>query len=90
MAVAKVTLNGTTLMDTTDATASADKILNTYTAYIKDGTKTVGTLVPQENTDLININACHRRIRFYLGSNVFARRPSIANGYAYDCGRFCY
>lgn len=46
MAVAKVTLNGTTLMDTTDATASADKILNTYTAYIKDGTKAAGTLVP--------------------------------------------
>lgn len=46
MAVAKVTLNGTTLMDNTDATASADKILNTYTAYIKDGTKAVGTLVP--------------------------------------------
>ena len=43
MAVAKVTLNGTTLMDNTDATASADKILNTYTAYIKDGTKATGT-----------------------------------------------
>lgn len=45
MAVAKVTLNGTTLMDNTDATASADKILNTYTAYIKDGTKATGTAV---------------------------------------------
>lgn len=48
MAVAKVTLNGTTLMDTTDATASADKILNTYTAYIKDGTKAVGTATSSE------------------------------------------
>ena len=52
MAVAKVTLNGTTLMDTTDATASADKILNTYTAYIKDGTKAVGTLVPSSAPNL--------------------------------------
>lgn len=43
MAVAKVTLNGTTLMDNTDATASADKILSPYTAYIKDGTKAIGT-----------------------------------------------
>lgn len=37
MVVAKVTLNGTTLMDTTDATADASKILNAYTAYIGDG-----------------------------------------------------
>ena len=43
MAVAKVTLNGTTLMDTTDATADASKILNTYTAYIGDGSKATGT-----------------------------------------------
>lgn len=43
MAVAKVTLNGTTLMDTTDATADASKILSTYTAYIGDGSKATGT-----------------------------------------------
>lgn len=43
MAVAKVTLNGVTLMDVTDASASASEILNTYTAYIHDGTKATGT-----------------------------------------------
>lgn len=43
MAVAKVTLNGTTLMDVTDATASAGEILQTYTAYIATGSKATGT-----------------------------------------------
>ena len=56
MAVAKVTLNGTTLMDTTDATASADKILNTYTAYIKDGTKAMGTATAGLDMPIFTLN----------------------------------
>lgn len=43
MAVAKVTLNGTTIMDNTDATASANEILSPYTAYIATGVKATGT-----------------------------------------------
>ena len=43
MAVAKVTINGTTILDLTDATAAADKVLSSYTAYIHDGSKVTGT-----------------------------------------------
>lgn len=46
MAVSKVILNGTTLMDVTQDTVSADKLLQTYTATKNDGTKVTGTLVP--------------------------------------------
>ena len=43
MATAKVTVNGTTIVDLTDATRTADKILQGFTAYIADGSKAVGT-----------------------------------------------
>ena len=43
MAISKVALNGTTLMDVTSATASSDKILTGYTAMIADGTMATGT-----------------------------------------------
>lgn len=46
MAIAKVILNGTTLMDVTQDTVAADKLLQTYTATKNDGTKVTGTLVP--------------------------------------------
>lgn len=46
MAVAKVILNGTTLMDVTQDTVAADKLLQTYTATKNDGTKVTGTLIP--------------------------------------------
>lgn len=46
MAVAKVTLNGVTLMDVTDATASGSEILTNYNAYVHDGTKVSGSYVP--------------------------------------------
>lgn len=52
MAVSKVVLNGTTLIDATGATASADKILTDYTAMIADGTMATGTAAggdPNEN-----------------------------------------
>lgn len=47
MAVSKVILNGTTLMDVTQDTVAADKLLQTYTATKNDGTKVTGTYVPQ-------------------------------------------
>lgn len=43
MATAKVTLKGNVILDLTDATATADKILDGYTAYGADGTKLIGT-----------------------------------------------
>jgi hypothetical protein len=43
MAVNKVVYGTTVLVDMTDATASADQILEGYTAYGADGTKLVGT-----------------------------------------------
>lgn len=46
MAVSKVILNGTTLMDVTQDTVVADKLLQTYTATKNDGTKVTGTLIP--------------------------------------------
>jgi hypothetical protein len=47
MAISKVILNGNTLMDVTQDTVTADKLLQTYTATKNDGTKVTGTLVPQ-------------------------------------------
>lgn len=41
--VNKVVLGNETLVDLTDATATADKILNGYTAYGSDGNKLTGT-----------------------------------------------
>ena len=46
MAYSKVILNGTTLIDVTQDTVTADKLLQTYTATKNDGTKVTGTLVP--------------------------------------------
>ena len=43
MAVSKVTLNGTTLMDATSATATASEIISPYTAMTADGVMTTGT-----------------------------------------------
>ena len=43
MAVAKVVVNGNAIVDMTDATATADKILSPYTAYGADGEKITGT-----------------------------------------------
>lgn len=46
MAISKVILNGNTLIDVTQDTVTADKLLQTYTATKNDGTKVTGTLVP--------------------------------------------
>lgn len=44
MAFSKITLNGTTLVDMTDATAGEEQILSPYTAYGADGQKKTGTV----------------------------------------------
>ena len=50
MAVSKVILNGTTLMDTTDKTVTAANLLNGYTALKNDGTTVTGEYVPSVAT----------------------------------------
>lgn len=45
MAVSKVILNGTTLMDTTDKTVTAANLLSGYTALKNDGTTVTGEYV---------------------------------------------
>lgn len=44
MAVSKVILNGVTLIDTTDKTVAADKLLDGYTALKNDGTTVTGNI----------------------------------------------
>lgn len=53
-AVSKVTLNGTTLMDATTATATASEILSPYTAMTADGVMTVGTASGGGGSDTLN------------------------------------
>ena len=56
MAISKViykenaSASGTTWVDLTDATASASNIAQSYSAYIADGTKATGSLVPSSYT----------------------------------------
>ena len=42
----KVTLNGTTLIDHSDATVAPDKVLSSYVAYEGDGDRITGTYTP--------------------------------------------
>ena len=42
MSVAKVTINGTTVLDLTDATASSNDIVEDYSAYGSTGQKIIG------------------------------------------------
>lgn len=56
MAVSKVILNGVTLIDTTDKTVSADKLLDGYTALKNDGTSITGLYVaPTPSSDFLII-----------------------------------
>lgn len=54
MAVSKVILNGVTLIDTTDKTVAADKLLDGYTALKNDGTSITGSYV-MPSSDLLII-----------------------------------
>lgn len=44
MAAAKVTINGTTILNLTDATAEASNIISPYSAYGADGSKLIGSV----------------------------------------------
>lgn len=52
MAVSKVILNGTTLIDTTDKTVTAESMLNGVTALKNDGTTATGSIASKSSTDL--------------------------------------
>lgn len=43
MAIAKITYGNNTLIDLTDSTVAANKLISGYTAYDKTGTKITGT-----------------------------------------------
>lgn len=52
MAVSKVILNGTTLIDTTDKTVTAGSMLNGVTALKNDGTTATGSIASKSSTNL--------------------------------------
>lgn len=52
MAVSKVILNGTTLIDTTDKTVTAGSMLSGVTALKNDGTTATGSIASKSSTDL--------------------------------------
>jgi len=52
MGVAKVTLNGSTLMDTTGKTVAADKMLASYTALDKAGNNVTGSIATKTSSNL--------------------------------------
>ena len=52
MAVAKVILNGTTLIDTTQKTVTAGSMLNGVTALKNDGTDITGSIASKTSSDL--------------------------------------
>lgn len=56
MAVSKVILNGTTLIDVTQKTVSADNLLLGETALKNDGTDVVGTYQGGGSTTLVHIS----------------------------------
>ena len=53
MAVSKVILNGSTLIDTTDKTVTAGSMLSGITALKNDGTTATGSIVSKSSSDLI-------------------------------------
>lgn len=56
MSVAKVTINGTTVLDLTDATASESEVVTNYSAYGEDGNKLIGTAIRPQGTKTITEN----------------------------------
>ena len=78
MAINKVDLiDGTVLVDMTDATATADKIVSGYTAYGADGTKLTGNIANKTSTDLTASGATVTAPAGYYSSQV---TKSVASG----------
>ena len=51
MAVSKVTLNGSTIIDITDTTATSSRIQQSYGAYGADGVWVSGSIVDGNNSE---------------------------------------
>lgn len=69
MGVAKVTLNGETLMDVTDKTVAADKMLSSYTALNKAGDSVTGSIATKTSSNLTASGATVTAPAGYYASN---------------------
>ena len=69
MGVAKVTLNGTTLIDVTQKTVSANKMLATYTALDKAGEGITGSIAAKSSSDMSMSNGIVTAPAGYYASN---------------------
>lgn len=79
MAVSKVILNGTTLIDTTDKTVTAGSMLNGVTALKNDGTTATGSIASKSSTDLTASGATVTAPAGYYSSSA---SKSVASGTA--------
>lgn len=79
MAIAKVILNGETLMDVTSDTAEAGKMLSGIKATKNDGTKVTGNIASKSSTDLTVSGATVTAPAGYYSANV---SKAIASGSA--------
>lgn len=79
MAVSKVILNGTTLIDTTDKTVTAGSMLNGVTALKNDGTTATGSIASKSLADLTASGATVTAPAGYYSS---AASKSVASGTA--------
>lgn len=79
MAVAKVILNGTTLIDTTGKTVQADKMVASYTALDKAGESITGTLATKTSSDL---TASGATVTAPAGVYTSAASKSVSSGTA--------
>lgn len=79
MAVSKVILNGTTLIDTTDKTVTAGGMLKGLTALKNDGTTATGSIALKSSTDL---TASGATVTAPAGYYAYSARKSVASGTA--------
>ena len=79
MAFSKVTLNGTTLMDVTQKTVTANTMLSGTTALKNDGTDITGSISSKSSTDL---TASGATVTAPAGYYVSAASKSVASGTA--------
>jgi len=79
MAIAKVVLNGETLMDTTQKTVTANTMLDCTTALKNDGTGITGNITSKSSSDLTASGATVTAPAGYYPS---AASKSVASGSA--------
>lgn len=87
MAYSKVILNGTTLMDVTQKTVEADKLLSGYTALKNDGTGITGTYTPPSGSSTLYVltEAMNTTTDCFAGNHTVSPKlayydPSIVEG----------